>query len=645
MTRVADGLVLAVYLGLALEFDPASLDPLSPRLPLALLGFSAALAAHGLARPSGLAWRPVDAVLAAGLGLHVAWAALSIAPWAAGPALVQVALAYQAYLLGRLWWNRPGRLVLLARLSLVAVLLAGVAFRGSWRKPIGPDHEASVPTSVLVGSLGNPDYTAAWLLLATPVALARPASALPGAARALSGPARAIFGIAGCVGLGWTLSRGAWFAAAAAMAFFAIAARASPAPASRKRTPTPASGRTPVVLSTLVDARFACGLALVLLVGAGAIAGSPADRAKLSDPATASKRLELWAMALALAAEHPFAGHGPGLFGELYARLRPADFARTGMPSATEFAHNLPLQVAVETGLLGLALLVTAVALAAWPWSRRARTPDRDPGHGHVRDETASMAAVAVAAFLLHNLVSVTAYVLPVMLYAALTAGVLVGRSITLVDPEPEPERLPTGPPASPARARLATWLILALFALLDLSLAPWALARHRALHLAGEARTHLARACAAPARASAATALQEAPGIPAVRYLLAGALAEAGHPAESLVHYLVLESQSPGHGQQAYNRGRVLLDLERPEAARRALQDFLAREPDSFEGRYAMAEACAMTGELARSRAELARARELAPPDPKLAERLRVLSADLERHLERLVPGHSARD
>jgi O-antigen ligase len=67
-------------------------------------------------------------------------------------------------------------------------------------------------------------------------------------------------------------------------------------------------------------------------------------------------RVELWAEAMDRIAQHPVAGWGP---------LPPAYQATDGAGRATTHAHNELLQLTVEFGLVGLLLMVIALALAA----------------------------------------------------------------------------------------------------------------------------------------------------------------------------------------------------------------------------------------------------------------------------------------
>jgi putative inorganic carbon (HCO3(-)) transporter len=71
----------------------------------------------------------------------------------------------------------------------------------------------------------------------------------------------------------------------------------------------------------------------------------------VTDP-TARERVAMWSAGLALVREHPVMGVGPGQVKRLYPEYAPAYAVRR----QTSHLHNAPLQIAVERGLVGLAL-------------------------------------------------------------------------------------------------------------------------------------------------------------------------------------------------------------------------------------------------------------------------------------------------
>lgn len=99
-------------------------------------------------------------------------------------------------------------------------------------------------------------------------------------------------------------------------------------------------------------------------------------------PSTIDVRLALWEGSLAMVADAPLVGHGSGQFRYEYPRFRTQEeierstFGRR-FPTVAESAHSDPLEIAADTGLVGLSLavwLLVAAWRAAWP-KLRAREP------------------------------------------------------------------------------------------------------------------------------------------------------------------------------------------------------------------------------------------------------------------------------
>ena len=136
-----------------------------------------------------------------------------------------------------------------------------------------------------------------------------------------------------------------------------------------------------VVLSTVgaQRARLAVVGVLVTIVATVAVAllpGSVHTRLLSSDP---SGRTDVWRVALNACGEHCGAGAGWGTFGEVYAQTLPdTPQARVNPRRANFEPHNNLLLVAVETGVLGLALVVSGLVLAvreAWSTPSPRRGP------------------------------------------------------------------------------------------------------------------------------------------------------------------------------------------------------------------------------------------------------------------------------
>jgi O-antigen ligase len=119
-----------------------------------------------------------------------------------------------------------------------------------------------------------------------------------------------------------------------------------------------AAGAVGLVLTAQRTLRIVAVLAVVAAVAAVAVPGPVADRARsvvnLEDR-TLRDRVAMWRAGLAMIAEHPLLGVGPGEVRAWYQQYRRPEAVR---PS-TGHLHNSPIQIAAERGL---------PALLAWLW-------------------------------------------------------------------------------------------------------------------------------------------------------------------------------------------------------------------------------------------------------------------------------------
>lgn len=172
--------------------------------------------------------------------------------------------------------------------------------------------------------------------------------------RALLGVKRYVFTMA-ALGLSvlcltGTLSRGAWIAAGAACVLTALLTR------SRK-------------LGTLI----LVGLALATMFAPHSVR-ERLSRLKGFDQSTVHERRVLWGESVSMIRDSPWTGLGLNTYAENERRYK-----RTGAPTDFQYAHNGYLQMAAETGLLGLGsfVLVIAVFFACTLPRFLARGPDR----------------------------------------------------------------------------------------------------------------------------------------------------------------------------------------------------------------------------------------------------------------------------
>lgn len=133
-------------------------------------------------------------------------------------------------------------------------------------------------------------------------------------------------------GLGTTLSRGAWLGwGCGLVALLAL---------------------SPVGTRRMQWRLWALAL-LVGLVGAVALAAHPTLRVRARSallPSMNRDRILLWQTSLRIFLDHPWWGVGFGAFADVYPKYRLPDDPNGTPP----FAHNLPLSLAVETGIPGL---------------------------------------------------------------------------------------------------------------------------------------------------------------------------------------------------------------------------------------------------------------------------------------------------
>ncbi len=179
--------------------------------------------------------------------------------------------------------------------------------------------------------------------------------------------------------------------------------------------------RFPAVLRPLLRRRALIGgaaLAGALIVGAVLWAALRAPRS--GDVA----RLDLWRSAIAMTRDAPLLGVGPHLFGATQ-RLY-GDRALAASTDRLVTAHNLPLNILAETGVIGLAaaLWVGAAFLRLWRQAWRGAEPGR-----RLRLEACLAALAGFGVQSLVDTFALTQTVLPALMIAAYTAAGNVTRA------------------------------------------------------------------------------------------------------------------------------------------------------------------------------------------------------------------------
>lgn len=254
-----------------------------------------------------------------------------------------------------------------------------------------------------VGTLGNANALAAFLVMLIPLTAGRFADAKTPLARVLLG----VYCIGTLLLTLLTYSRGGWLGAAVSVAVWV-----------GLRFPV---RRWWAVQSRALRASLILIAALALIGGVLFLVQSFGTTGRTLD-----LRVWIYNTGLQLFAERPLTGHGLFTFGAGLARLN-------SMPpfEPHSHAHNVLLHVAAELGIVGLA----ALAVTAWLIVRAARRPV---------DATAIMGTAAFAGFVAHQMVDFPA-MLPTIALAALIVLVVA---------------IPAGKPV--ARTRWRTILIAA---------------------------------------------------------------------------------------------------------------------------------------------------------------------------------------
>lgn len=334
----------------------------------------------------------------------------------------------------------------------------------------------SVPRVEGVGS--HPNIAGALLAMALPF-FPPSLTARPRAERALA--------VAGLVvviaGLFFTLARSAW---AAAVAGLLVAATLT---AFSSGLPRLRPGRNALVGAAVL---------LVLLVGAVALVGRSRPEWLFRD--SLGPRADMRRAGIEVARDHPLTGAGPGAFASLYPEHKGA------YPFAAVHAHNIPVQIAVEYGLVGLgagaALALTAVVALALIYKRGDETVRR----------AVALAAGTGTAFAVHGLADSTHLFPEALALLACALGIAW--------------RTRAGVPARPSPLRSARSVAPALMLGMGLALLPawWTVDRASALH--ERSVTASARGDRDAAVQDARRAVQRDPRLMAYRLQLGAALA-----------------------------------------------------------------------------------------------------------------------
>src|SRR5688572_13280465 len=342
----AMALVLAVapFVFLNGNFDPANL-PQSAWVQAWGLAFMA----WALTRVDGLGASAIDLPLAA----LIAWGALSIT-WATSRAeAVPVAMHWAACGAWFVAVSRTVSVVAQARVLAIALFASGaaVAVLGLAQHlfAVGLVYQAVPPAATFV----NKNIAAQYVVATLPLGLAglagwgRPRITPGGAAGALAAIAMAVF-------LVIATTRSAWVAAAGEVLVLAALI---------------AWPRRPRLV------RWLAAASVVLVVcGIAAMALAIRGRSAAAGLASVHHRQAIWRNTAAMVADAPLRGVGLGnhkVHYPPYARRVAVD-ERMGARAQLDHVHNDPLQLAAETGLVGVGLLAWLMVCAVRTWRTAA---------------------------------------------------------------------------------------------------------------------------------------------------------------------------------------------------------------------------------------------------------------------------------
>jgi len=320
-----------------------------------------------------------------------------------------------------------------------------------------------------------------------------------------------------------------------------------------------ASLRGRVAPRVLAIAAGAIGLAVV---GAG-IARSDSVFAPTRGDSPSRLRAGNVRIALEIVRDHPLVGVGPGGYAEAFPQYRrPGD-------NESRHAHDLPAELAAEWGV-PVGLLLSALFFWMFVGPVVLRT-------GEARTLTSGL-AIGLAAFALHNLVDFTAFLPSLLVFAAVSRGLLAQR---------------VGSSSSSASAR-AAWIALAI-----------AIA-------AVAAGAGLSRDALFDARGAAASGDH------------AGALG-FGARAERLAPW---DADPPQLSAEA----RMALGAAEPGAVLDDADRAVDRAPARAAARVARARARTVAGDVPGAYADLAEAARLYPLRPEYAEQRDAVAASLAK-------------
>jgi len=426
------------------------------------------------------------------------------------------------------------------------------------------DPIAWVPSSHerILATFGNPTYFAAYLAFTIPVTLA---------AYLLEGRRAMRWGYLAIVSLQfacllWTYSRGPWLGTVLALAIgLGIPALFHVRQLARRYG------------ARIGAAVFVLLLISIVLARHSGIVERAASSTDFKDPANVQRTLQ-WNAGYRVFTEHLIVGVGPGAL-KIYIpeKLTPA-FFKTGIETVSEHAHNEFIEIAADTGLIGLGLFLWILVQATVMTVRCVRHAARqDPW----REFHASMLLGAIGGLLVCNLVGVTMRyscgAVYFWVYLGLLGAVCAASRAAVPGDEFLWLRVPR-PNVSRVKfvrlvvvgAGIATWL----------AVRPFVAAMEEK-----KANLHLSDGHVVAAETAIQSCLQLAPHNLPVLYRLASVYRATGRNEQALEVYTYLRSLSPDYARVHYNLGALYTSLGDLQKAVEHLERAAALDglPDSW--------------------------------------------------------------
>jgi putative inorganic carbon (hco3(-)) transporter len=262
-----------------------------------------------------------------------------------------------------------------------------------------------------VSTLGNPNTLGNVLVVIIPFSLARSVSARLMVGRVVMG----IYTLAALFLLVLTYSRGAWIGIAAGLGIWGILWLAQHEMLSHQALGAWWSKHQVLVRVITVGVGLAGVVAALFVIVVFLRSFNEAGR-------STGLRSEIYQTAITMFTEKPLAGHGLFTFGRGLARLQSVP-----PTTAHSHAHDAPLHIAAELGLVGL------VALAATLWVMAQTARSNWPLMTQRQRGMLSAAVAAVVAFAVHQLTDI-----PAMTPAVVLVG-LVALALMMTSVKPVP--------------------------------------------------------------------------------------------------------------------------------------------------------------------------------------------------------------